>query len=107
MSSFKFAQVAGAVSSNLGLFAERAGEKEKREADRLWAAKMDEVRATREADREQRTIDRETGREERSIEREGFRTAADTARYEASTAATASHREATLGQNATQFDRKL
>lgn len=105
MSSFKFAQVAGAVSQNLGLFAEQAGEKEKREADRLWAAKMDEVRASRESAREQRTIDRETGREERSIEREGIRTEAATARSNAATEATAGYRSDTLDQNESQFTR--
>jgi len=118
MASFRAGQVFGAISQNLGLFAERAGEKERREADREWDLKLEEIRAKREGEREQRAIDRETGREERSIEREtgreersiereGIRTAAETERYNASTAATAQYRSDTLEQGASEFDRSL
>ena len=100
MSSFRGAQVLGAISQNLGLYAERAGEKERRESDRAWDLKLEEIRAKRAGESEQRAIDRETGKEERSIERDRISTEAATERHRATTEATAGYRSDTLEQGA-------
>lgn len=103
MGSFTFGRLSKAVSEGAGLFATREIEKERERIKQQWDLQMEDLRAKRQGEAEERQI----GREE-------TRLAADTARFEAGQetqrardASTAKYRKDTLAQGDEQFGRKM
>lgn len=106
MPNFRFGQIANAVSGSLDLMIGREAEKERRNIEQQWQLALEDLRARREGEREDRAIARETGREERAIAREKTASEAATQRHAATTSATAQYRSDTLAQGESQFNKQ-
>lgn len=106
MGSFRVGQIAGALSHNLGLFAEREVEKERDRISREWEMTMADLREGRAQAREERMNARADEREQARMDAQAERDRLTTERYMADKEATAAYRRDTLEQGQSQFDIK-